>query len=610
MIKKADESLRKYPFAYIIYGMLAVCLIWRGFYGFCQSDESFYVSTAGRFAAGDLVFVDEWHPTQLSSLITMPFYRLYTAFSGGTTGILLYFRILYVIFTACEAVLVYRILSGETGAGNSLSKSRVYSALPAFAAGLFLMAYCHLNMPTLSYYTMSFHFFLAAFTVLYAGIGAGDAYFIAAGILFALSVLCLPTLVFAAVIILAVLALICIRAASLRRPLLFFVLGIMIPLLCFIIYIYATGNSIAGLLANLPYIISDGEHDRGYVESFKVFFRAISDVFGRIYYLSIVLVILALLTYVNPWIKRHTAPFIIISDLVLFIYYAAVAFLHTGYINTAFALFVFPLFFLTEKKDWYVFSTLFMGGLVFSMTYSFSSFCDLYVLSIGHGIAAFGGILLLWDFIMELDNAVSDGLKEGNMLILWKRYAAFVLTAVMAVFIINTLILRFVNVYRDDRLSNLGSRIEDGPAAGLFTSEAHKAQYDSVLSSIRKYTSEADENPIQGKKDGRAGRVLFSKLLPWGYTASGMRVAAPDTWRNMISGDRLAMYYETHEMPDIVFVMNADAGAFEDTNDVEADPSPNLNEFEGSFADILKSEYKEYTDNDCVVYIRKSTEDN
>ena len=64
-------------------------------------------------------------------------------------------------------------------------------------------------------------------------------------------------------------------------------------------------------------------------------------------------------------------------------------------------------------------------------------------------------------------------------------------------------------------------------------------------------------------------------------------------------------YYKTHDMPDIVFVMNTDVASFENTNDVEADPIPNLNEFEGELAEILRSDYEEYIENDCSVYIKK-----
>ncbi|MCR5773529.1 MAG: hypothetical protein K6G42_00460 [Lachnospiraceae bacterium] len=601
---RKDGADRRSCIAYILFAVAAVTLIIRAFYGFCQSDESFYISTAGRFAAGDLIFADEWHPTQLASLITMPFYKLYTMITGGTYGIILYFRILYVVFTTIEAVIVYRILYTKRG------------MIPSMLVSLFLMFYCHLNIPTLSYYTMSFHFFVLGFFIVYKGLqssesapeteaggeGEGDRvtdgirtrgllYFILGGAVFALSVLCLPSLAIAYIIAMIMLLVCSIPAATLRKPLAGFTIGVLIPLTAFVIYIYASGNSIAGLLANLPYIMSDSEHDRGYVESFKVFFRAISDEFGGIYYLSIVLVILALLTYVNSELKRHSETFLLLIDVMLFVYYTVLGCRHTGFMNTAFALFVFPIFFMTKKKDWFIFLTLFIGGLAFSMTYSVSSFCDLYVLSIGHGIAATGGMLLLWDHAVEKSTETAAGVYKGTFV------------CVVAVFMIVTIILRFAYVYRDDSLTRLDSRITAGPAAGLITSKEHMEVYDSVLETISKYTGPYRE------EDSTGGSILFSKLLPWGYTASGMRVAAPDTWRNMISSERLSEYYQNHEYPNIVVVLDAYVGSYETSGDVEADPAPNQNELEGGLSGLLGSDYERYTEKDCTVYLLRKEQD-
>ncbi len=558
------------PAVYAVFALLAGILIIRSFYGFCQSDESFYAATAGRFAAGDLVFVDEWHPTQLAALITAPFYLLYTRVTGGTAGILLYFRILYVIFTTAEAVWVYALIKEKKG------------KIPAFALSVFLMLYCHLNIATLSYYTLCFHFFVLSMTVLY---GVNNiAGYILGGVFFALSVLSLPSLAAGYMISMLILLFTCIFLPDLRRPLVCFTAGIGIPLLLFIIYLYASGNSIAGLLANLPNILSDSEHDRGWVESVKVFFRAISDVFGRVYYLSIVMVILAMLSYVNSELKKHIAPYLLLADVLMFIYYFAIGCNNTGFMNTAFALFVFPLFFLTEKKNWFVFLTFFLGGLAVSMTYSLSSFCDLYVLSIGHGISAAGGLLLFWDFLLETgEKAEKRGIKN-----VWK-----LLAIIPAVFLAVTLILRILYVYRDDRLTELTARLDKGPAAGLYTSYEHKKQYDSLCGSILKYDTE-----------GRGG-VLFTRLLPWGYTAGNSRVLACDTWRHSISDERLIRYYESHALPDVVYVLDAEVASYESSGDVEADPAPNVNELEGTLADRLKAEYDIYNEEYCTVYVRR-----
>ena len=146
-------------------------------------------------------------------------------------------------------------------------------------------------------------------------------------------------------------------------------------------------------------------------------------------------------------------------------------------------------------------------------------------------------------------------------------------------------------MYRDDRLQNLGSRLTAGPAAHLYTSAPHKEQYDSLLESIEKYRDAGED-------------ILFTKLLPWGYTASGLSVNAPDSWRNQISSARLMQYYRAHDMklPDIVVVLDADAASYESSFDLDGDPAPNQNEFEGEFADILRSDYKENKEEYCIVY--------
>ncbi|MCR5746185.1 MAG: glucosyltransferase domain-containing protein [Lachnospiraceae bacterium] len=561
----SPDDRRGIALSYLPYAVIAffgIMLTIRGLYGFCQSDECFYISTAGRFAAGDRIFIDEWHPTQLSSLITAPVYIIYSLFSPDRNGIILFFRVLYVVLSTIEAVFIYKRISDKHTRAVSLSLS------------MFLMLYCHLNMATLSYYMLTFHFFILGFLLIYTG--KSDYSYLTAGISIALAVLSLPSLAVAYVCVMFFILIACFFKKEFRRPVLFVTTGIIIPLVIFVIYVYASGVGIAGILANLVNILSDSEHDRGYVQSFFMFFNAIRDSFDKIYYFSILLVIISLPALLNEKYRMMIKNYVLIADIVLFAYYAILASDHTGFINTAFALFVFPLFFLTEKKNWFIFISLFMGGLVVTATYCFSSYSDLYVLSIGHGIAAAGGILILDDFIRE------------SILII--KYVSYL---VIAVTLIITGLLRFTYIYRDSQMVNLKAQIKDGPAAGLYTTEEHMRQYMEVLETVRKYDGE--------------GYVLFSRILPWGYIVTDMRAGAPDTWRNSISSERLQDYYDKNpsKYPDIVFVADAEIGSYETAGDVEADPAPNANEFTGTFAEMLKTEYTEHIERGCTVYTRK-----
>lgn len=600
MAKKSDNSrysLKEIlPYAVLI--LLGVALFIRSAYGFCQSDESFYVSTAGRFASGDVIFADEWHPTQMSSLLTAPVYAMYRLVTGGTAGMIRFFRCVYLLLTMAEAAWIYTRMKGmgRRYAGSALA--------------LFILLYCHLNMATLSYYMICFQCFLMAALMCYRA--EKSVYFGAGGFFYALAVLSLPSLAVASTLVFVILALCCIRKKEIRRPFLCFLAGICIPLVLFLIYVYASGLGIAGILANLVNILSDSEHDRDYYQSFKAFFHAIEDAYGRIYYLSLLLVAVSILSCFREKLRRSAEIYILIADVMLFIYYAAVSARHTGFMNTAFALFVFPLFFLARKKDWYIFASLFLGGLAVSATYSFSSYSDLYVLSIGHGLAAAGGILLLSDYATgvsgrdvltedagteSLTGAAETGIltegAETGSLPGSEIIRKYICIAAVTVLILVSFCLRFAYVYRDAPVAALDTKLTEGPAAGLITTAEHAGQYEGVLEAIEKY-------------DEAQGCILFTRILPWGYTASKMRVGAPDTWRNEISSERLVQYYDLKpdREPDVVVVLDAEAGSYETGGDVEADPAPNANTMEGELGRRLMTGYTGHREACCTVYTR------
>ena len=437
----------------------------------------------------------------------------------------------------------------------------------AMSASLFMLFYAHLNIATLSYYTMSFEFFVFAmllFTV------QKKAPTVIGGFFLALSVLALPSLVIGVILLWLCTLALSFRKKELRPLLLFSASGMAIALLLFVIYIYATGNSLKNLLEYLPYVLSDDEHQTSLVAPFRKFFDSITDVYGPLWYSSFVLAALGLLS--NRFKKM--IPWIFTADCMFFLYYAVLSIGHTGYMNTALALFCAPLFFMCEKKDIYAFISMFLGGLIVSMTYSYSSNGELYVLSIGHGIACVAGILFISGFMREHD-----------------KLFRYTLTAVLAVFLLQTMILRFVNVYRDAPMNALDTRIKAGPAAELLTTKEHHDTYMSVLSDIDRY------------KDGH-GYVLFSKLLPWGYLACDAKPAAPSTWRNTLGSKRLAEYYKLYpeRSPDLVFVLNT----YDSCGDIEADPAPNANETTGSVAEMLENgAYERLDGRDCTIYVRR-----
>ncbi len=549
------KLLKKLP--YIILALSALLLAVRAFFGFCSSDEPFYISTAKRFWQGDLIFAEEWFPTQLSSLILLPFYGLFSCITSGTEGIILYFRLLYLAVALICSLISYRILLDRT------------SALTALACSSFLLIYAHLNIATMSYYAMTFLFFIFSM-ILISRHSAVSLLF--GGFIFALAVLSLPSLAIAYVVVLIPLSVFSFRCRELRSGLFLTSAGIAFALFLFLVYLYLSGNSIRSLFEFLPTVLADEEHQTSVIAPFRKFFDSISDVYGKIFYLHFLLAAAAAASHRF----RRLVPFVFSADLLLFLYEIFLSSGHVGYSNTALALFAGPVFFLCEKKDWYAFCSLFMGGLVLSMTFSYSSNGELYVLSIGHGVSCIASILFLGEFASEN-----------------RSFLKYLPVFCICAFLLQTFLLRFSFVYRDAPLYSLTETIPAGPAKGLHTTPEHLETYLSLLETIQKY-------------DKAEGTVLFSKLLPWGYLASDRRCAGPTTWRNLISSEMLQSYLDLYpeRVPDTVFIQDPDVGSYETCGDILGDPAPNENNLSGPFWKLLESDYLAQREKYCTVYFK------
>jgi len=581
------KNRSKYLLPYIIFVVSAIALMLRARLSFCWSDESFYFSTSDRFLKGDLIFVHEWFPTQLVSFILLPFHYLFKLVVGSNDGVILYFRYLYIIFSLAAAIIVFNILKKKRG------------DFIALAAALFYQFYAHLNIATMSYYTLSASFFLLSMLFIYDYLTSvkKKSELVVAGICFALSVLSLPSLVAGYVLIVVIMLAAMIFVKNVRRDfgdiLGFTLAGIAMPAAIVLIFTQCT-TTMKGIIDNLGYVLSDEEHTTSLVYPFKNFFIAIYNVFDKRIVLAAVF--LALIGLIYSF--RKYAPFkdkietaapaamvktvYLLVDFGFFIFFVTRAAGHTGFIGTALLLFALPLWCITEndKKDVTLFLLLFAGGLLFSMVYSYSSQCDLYVLSIGHNVAAIGAICIIKDFITDSENR---GIVRN-----------VALTVILAA-LVQTMVLRFVNIYRDAPVKELNTLITEGPAKGLYTTSEHFETYKELLNMLKDCESK-DKN------------VFITKLLPWGYLATDMKCAAHTTWRTTLDSERLMQYYEVlpEKWPQVIVVLKDEVGSYETCGDVEADPVPNENSFEGGLAAVIgsadyeKTEYKYGT-----VYVAK-----
>ena len=568
--------MKKFLNNYGVYLFFAFCFavcLFRAFKGFCWTDESFYYSTCDRFYRGDALLKEEWYRTQMSSVFCLPFYAVYMMIAGTNAGVILYFRILYLILSFSIAYVVYVVMKKE------------YPTSVALIMATLIMFYAHLNITTFSYYMLSVDFLLLALTLIYDYKNTNSRMeLVIAGVVFALSVMAMPALVvgFIAVIMVILLILIARRfvklpenvnkiidSMELFRVSAYIILGICIPALIFVVYMF-TKVSIEDVIKALPGIMVDNEHDFTYGYLIRKFFRAIKEIYGKwtdVAYFMIAATFV-LQKFLNK--KKQIANVIVLFDVVLFIVLGIKSYGHTGYIQAAYMFFALPIFFLTSKKNHRLFWLFGTWGMILAVTYCFTSSDFLYVLAIGFFIVAIASVAFVYDYISEQissDEPYEEPDNGENRGVIIKLVSTLLVLA-SVYFACVTVGLRLSNVYRDAPISELNCKITKGPGKGLYTTSEHLEYYNNVCDCIDEYAS-------------GEGRVMFSKVLPWGYLYSNMRCGYPTTWRaSAYNADQLEAFYELNadNYPDVIFVLDEKYGSYDAAGDVEDDHNPNLDE--------------------------------
>lgn len=575
----------KKNFAYVVMLICFAVLLWRSFYGFCWTDESFYVSTADRFYRGVVPLVGEWYRTQLSSVVMLPFYKIFILFTGSTDGIILYFRILYLVISTLVAFLYYRVLRKD------------YPDTVSLSAALIIMCYAHFNNATFSYYMLSFIFLAAALILIYDyKNNDSKTRLIVSGMLIALSVLSMPAfavgyaivmvIVFAAVIAEKI-PLIPDSVKSVIRdmnfPVISFwtIVGILIPATIFIVYMLGK-VSLPELMNALSYSLVDNEHAEPLGYFIRKPNRCLKEVFGDFTNVSYALIAITFLF--QKFLKKHEIRhFITIADILVFCVMAYLGRGRVGYIQAAFFLFMIPLFFITQKKNHRLFWLMTIPAGLVALIYSFTSSDFLYVMAIGFAIASGAGLCIYYDLVKD----ISEDDLEDNMI---KNIIRVTGTACAIVLVLVTFALRLKNVYRDAPIPQLTAKITTGVAKGLYTKEEHLRQYNDVNEVIGKYLKDTEKFEIISGNP--AGNVLFSKILPWGYVESTLSCGYPTTWRATAYDDKqLNEYYNINKTsaPDVIMVLDTAYGSYDAAGDVEDDHNPNLDEMPDYWKDYIKN---------------------
>lgn len=518
-------------------GLLGIGLIlfWRCFYSVNTTDEAYYIGTVYRLWFGDGMLCDEWNPTQqMCSFWLYPFYVLFRLILGSNEGMILAFRLLYIVFQLFISGYLY----------GKLKKFGYISILPIF----FYLLSTAFNINSLSYNTMA-NSALAALLVTLGMMEKPDwKNRIWCGIFASIVVMGNPYAVFAYILY----GIACVAVTLIFKKLkkdvpvalqfgTFFKMsltaaGVLVVFLIFTFW-HAT---LERIMNNLPYIVGDQEHVQRWNVKISDYFR-----YFREHYFGAVLVPLVVSGSALFDKKRveHGYLYMILSVLAILpymIYHGLISdYVPVNLVTVPICFLGLPAFVVSKKPLRKVFYIWYLPAMVYPFIVQITSNTGPLAVSAGFVTAGAASVLLA---------AAWAGEQEGSQL-------KNVVHGVILLQLIMMLSLRITYVWADAPLSELTTKVERGAAKGLYTTELTAGYYEEMYDDIDALN--------MTEEDG----FLVVGSEPLLYLYADRQVASYSTWQVYTNETRLYRYYEIHSgegrFPSVVYCAEADETIFD-----------------------------------------------
>ena len=595
------EHIHIYDLIFIISALSVLCfLFWKCRYGFGNNDESFYLTIPWRLAQGDALFLEEWHLSQMSGFLLLPFVAIYRSINSFTDGMILSFRHL-CIFVQALCCLWYYV------------RLRRVSPQGALAASILALIYIPFNITALSYNSMGI-FLLGLSTVTIATIDASSSVrvnLVFSGFAFAGAVLCCPYLIVVyAVAVLGLLAfagvsaLVNLHAAITARSkdillgLFWFSAGAALLAVIFAVFVLSRA-SIADIVKAFPEIMNDPEHK-------STAFSAKMISYGRSIYNSsswspTVIVFLGLLlgaVILDKKRKAHRPVYIVLAIAAVEMMLISIN-IDRRYINHLMypinLLSVFCLLLTCDRRSCRLFWGVVIPGMLYSVCIHFTSNQYFYVISSASTVSMLGSVTMLWLLVQEIlsqnvhgtaaayagdrgmggsdtaekdssvDNAEENdptdirmsqehGSDVGRKTPAVRRNSLgsalpIMLSLVLTMTLCGLLIYRrATHVFWESSMKTQTTTLDYGPQAGVITTAAKEQLYDRLMDAV-----------LYIEEKTSAKSVLFLTEHTWMYLACPeLRNSAYSAWLSGINQDsinKLIAYYRLNpaKLPDVIF---------------------------------------------------------
>lgn len=534
-----------------LFGAALVFALWKCPFGFGSYDDAFYLTIPHRLSMGDVLFADEWHVSQMAGLITTPLVWLYRTITGSTDGILLAARYAYVVFHALVSLFYYL-------------RTKKYG-LASIAAALSWFLFSPYDIMALSYNTMAMDFILLSGVLLAAA--EKRWCWALSGACLAAAVLCCPYFAAAWFLYAAGVGLSALwrrrrpagdGAVSILAPsrLLWLTAGTAAVAALFLLYILCTCG-VRGVLNNLPYILSDPEH-----QGISPLVKLQNAWYGLVHchplfqFVLTGFLVLLLALLLDRGRKTRRAVYLTASCVLTL---ASYALFWSGAVDTYYNAIMLPMLFvgltaflLCQKPPWELFATLFLGGIVYAVAVTLGSNNFFYAVSMASSVTNAASFLFLGRLLAEMSASQNQAVDNG--LILRCTAGAAALTA--AVLLLLQIRVKANHCFMDDPPPALTCQLQNGPGRGIRTTEYRAGVYERLNGELQVY------------KGLPQGKLLILNERSWCcLSADPMEYATFSGWisgENQAALDRLECYYQLNpdKTPDYIFLSKS--SLFED----------------------------------------------
>ena len=513
---------------------IALILFWRCFYSVNTTDEAFYIGTVYRLWDGDGILTDEWMPSQqLCSFWLYPFYALFRLILGSNDGMILAFRLLYIVFQLCISGYLYKKLKGFG----------YVSFFPSF----FYLLNTAFNINNLSYNTMA-NSCLVALLVTLAMMERPDwKNCILCGIFASIIVMANPYAVFAYVLYGAACVLVSVilkkkeAVPAAVQFSTFAKMSVTAAVVAVVFMIFTLQNStIKEIMENLPYIIGDQEHQQRWGVKISDYFR-----YFREHYLGCVIVPLAasLMALVDKKRVQHGIFYMgisVVSVLPYMIYHGILSeYVPINLVTVPICFLGIPAFVVSKERHCKAFYVWYLPAMVYPFIVQITSNTGPLAVSAAFVSAGAASVFLTASWAKEQELKIAKYAVWGTIILQLGMM----------------LVLRMTYVWADAPMSALDTKVERGAAKGLYTTAEDVQRYNEMYD---------DLDSLNMKEDDGFLVVGADPLL---YLYADREVASYSTWQVFTNETRLYRYYEIHngegKFPEVVYCVDAGEEIFE-----------------------------------------------